>query len=78
MHEVVVYSRKRCHLCDVVKETLRGLEHRADFQWCEIDIDGNPELRALYSDSVPVVFIDGRKSFKYHMAERDFLRRLEG
>ncbi len=78
MHEVVVYSRNRCHLCEVVKSTLRSLEHRADFQWREIDIDENPELRTLYSDSVPVVFIDGRKSFKYHMTERDFLRRLEG
>ena len=78
MHEVVVYSRHRCHLCEVVKSTLRSLEHRGDFHWHEIDIDEDQELRTLYSDSVPVVFIDGRKSFKYRMSEHDFLRRLEG
>ena len=28
MHDVVVYSRQRCHLCDVVKETLRKLQDK--------------------------------------------------
>lgn len=27
----------------------------------ETDVDDNPELLALYSDEVPVVFIDGRQ-----------------
>jgi glutaredoxin len=78
MREVVVYSRSRCHLCEEVKETLRSLESRGDFQWREIDIDGDPELKRLYWDQIPVVFVDGRKAFKYRMSERDFLRRLEG
>jgi glutaredoxin len=77
MHEVLVYSRRRCHLCDVVKHTLHSLENRGTFTWREVDIDQDPELKKLYGDSVPVVFIDGRKAFKYHMSEEDFLRRLE-
>lgn len=77
MHEVLVYSRPRCHLCDVVKDTLRSLVSRGTFTWREVDIDQDPELKKLYSESVPVVFIDGRKAFKYHMSEEDFLRRLE-
>lgn len=78
MHDVVVYSRPGCHLCDVVKDTLRGLEDRGSFQWREINIDEDPELRSQFWDQIPVVFVDGRKAFKYHMTERDFLRRLEG
>ncbi|HUB28534.1 MAG TPA: glutaredoxin family protein [Terracidiphilus sp.] len=78
MHEVVVYSRKGCHLCDVVKETLSQLEGDADFEWHEVDIDGDPELRVKYNDEVPVVFVDGRKSFKYRMDGRQFLRALAG
>lgn len=78
MHEVVVYSRAGCHLCDVVKETLAQVQPRADFRWREVDIDGNPELRQKYNDQVPVVFIDGRKSFKYQMDGEEFLRRLQG
>ena len=76
MHDVVVYSREGCHLCDVVKETLKQVETRADFQWREVDIDADPELRAKYNDEVPVVFIDGRKAFKYHMDAEQFLKVL--
>ncbi len=76
-HEVIVYSRAGCHLCDVVKQQLARWGARADFTWREIDIDADPELRQRYNDEVPVVFIDGRKAFKYHLNERDFLRRLE-
>jgi glutaredoxin len=76
MHDVVVYSRKECHLCDVVKETLTHVQGEADFQWREVDIDADPELRMKYNDEVPVVFIDGRKAFKYRMEARTFLRML--
>jgi glutaredoxin len=78
LREVVVYSRKGCHLCEIVKETLSKLERRGGFSWREIDVDGNEELRRQFTDEVPVVFIDGRKAFKYHMDEREFLRRLVG
>ena len=78
MHEVVVYSRNGCHLCEVVKDTLARLQSSADFHWRAIDIDADPQLRAQYNDQVPVVFIDGRKSFKYHLDPDRFLRALSG
>ncbi len=76
MHDVVVYSRMGCHLCDVVKETLRTLQNQADFRWREVDIDTDPELQEKHTNEVPVVYIDGRKAFKYRMEKRDFLRVL--
>ncbi len=76
MHEVVVYSRKGCHLCDVVKDTLERLKGDAEFRWREIDIDADPELRDKYNEEVPVVFVDGRKAFKYRMGEHEFLKVL--
>ena len=78
MHEVCVYSRRECHLCEVVKETLRRLEPLADFRWREVDIDSYPELQQHYNHEVPVVFIDGRKALKYHMEPGEFLRKLRG
>jgi glutaredoxin len=78
MHDVVVYSRKGCHLCDIVKETLAQIEGEADFQWREVDIDTDPDLRQKFTDEVPVVFIDGRKAFKYRMDGNQFLRVLAG
>ena len=73
---VIVYSRKGCHLCEVVKESLAKLSRHGGLTWSEVDVDTNPELRRQYNDEVPVVFIDGRKAFKYHMDEREFLRKL--
>ena len=74
--QVVVYSRKGCHLCEIVKESMTKLHRRGGFTWQEIDVDSSEELRHKFSDEVPVVFIDGRKAFKYHMDEREFLRKL--
>jgi glutaredoxin len=73
---VVVYSRKGCHLCEVVKESLGKLSRRGTFTWQEIDVDADAELRRQFNDEVPVVFIDGRKAFKYRMDEQEFLRKL--
>jgi len=73
---VIVYSRKGCHLCEVVKESLGKLSRQGGFTWSEIDVDTNIDLRRQFNDEVPVVFIDGRKAFKYHMDEREFLRKL--
>jgi glutaredoxin len=73
---VVVYSRKGCHLCEVVKESLHKLSRRGGFTWQEVDVDADAALRREFNDQVPVVFIDGRKAFKYHMDEQEFLRKL--
>ena len=70
---VVVYSRKGCHLCEVVKESLAKLSRRGGFTWHEVDVDTDLELRRQYNDEVPVVFIDGRKAFKYRMNEQEFI-----
>jgi glutaredoxin len=73
---VVVYSRKGCHLCEVVKESLSKLSRRGGFIWHEVDVDSDFELRRQFNDEVPVVFIDGRKAFKYRMDEQEFLKKL--
>jgi glutaredoxin len=76
LRQVVVYSRKGCHLCEIIKETLSKLQRRGGFIWREVDVDGDDELRHRFTDEVPVVFIDGHKAFKYRMDEQEFLRKL--
>ena len=75
-HQVILYSRHGCHLCDVVKQSLLRLTHRASFTWREVDIDADETLKLQYTNEVPVVFIDGRTAFKYRMNEDDFLKKL--
>ena len=75
--EVVLYTRVGCHLCDKAKEDLRQLCKQADFELREVDIDLDPALQLQYNDEVPVIFIGGRKAFKYRIDPREFLKRLQ-
>jgi glutaredoxin len=74
--QVLVFTRKGCHLCEIVKESIVKLARRGGFVWREVDVDADEQLRRQFNDEVPVVFIDGRKAFKYRMDEREFLRKL--
>ena len=58
--QVIVYSRVGCHLC----EEAIALLARYGLQATEVDIDADPELRALYNTYVPVVEIDGIVRFR--------------
>ena len=73
---VTLYTRTGCCLCDAAKQVLLAARRQADFDYQEIDIDGDAELRARYNDEVPVISIDGRKAFKYRVDRDEFLKKL--
>jgi len=77
MHEVVVYSKPDCCLCDEVKAQLEHLQRRHAFTWREVNILDNRAAFERFKEEIPVVFINGRKAFKYHLDEKEFLRRLQ-
>jgi glutaredoxin len=64
---VTLYTRVGCHLCDVVKDVLNEVRKQRAFELTTIDIDSDPGLVRLYGEEVPVVAIDGRKTFKYRV-----------
>ncbi len=74
--EVILYTRRGCHLCDIAKQTLARARRSIDFGLQEVDVDTDPELLRQFNDEVPVVFINGRKAFKYRVDEQEFLRVL--
>jgi glutaredoxin len=74
--QLTLYTRVRCHLCDVVKETLERVQAVEPFALEIFDIDQDPALRALYDWEVPVVMIDGKKWAKYRVDESALLKRL--
>jgi hypothetical protein len=53
--ELTVYSRKACHLCEVMMAGLRRLEARYAFDVRTVDIDADPALLARYDEDVPVL-----------------------
>jgi len=73
---VTLYTRAGCCLCDEAKRVLADARRRADFDYQEFDIDGDPELRSRYNDEVPVIAINQVKAFKYKVTRDEFLKKL--
>lgn len=74
--QVVVYSKPDCCLCDELKAQLRKLQQTYRFECREVNILEDNEALARFKDEIPVVFINGRKAFKYRLDEKRFLERL--
>lgn len=63
---VVVYTREGCHLCAVAEEQVAQVCAETGDTWSRVDIDDDPDLRARFTEQVPVTFVDG--------AQHDFWR----
>ena len=74
--KVSLYTRAGCCLCDQAKRVIERARRRAAFDYEELDIDADPELRRLYNDEVPVIAINGVKAFKYKVDMQEFLKKL--
>jgi glutaredoxin len=77
MMDVVVYSKPGCCLCDEVKENLKRLQASYAFNLREVNILEDPEAHERFKEEIPVVFINGKKAFKYHLDEEQFLKKLQ-
>ena len=75
--KVTLYTRRGCHLCDEAKRAIDSARRRRPFDYDEVDIDSDPELRQLYNEEVPVIAIDGAKAFKYRLTAEELLKKLE-
>jgi glutaredoxin len=64
---VVVYHAEGCHLCERALAQVRALRDELDFDLTEVDIGGDDALETEYREWIPVVEIDGRRRFTYHL-----------
>jgi hypothetical protein len=64
VHRVVLFSRARCHLCDVAREAILAQRGRFSFGFEEVDVEGDDDLELEYGIRVPVVEIDGEEAFE--------------
>ena len=65
--KVVVYHAEGCHLCERALAQVRDLQDELGFELAEVDIGGDDALEAVYREWIPVVEIDGRRRFTYHV-----------
>ncbi len=74
--KVEIYSKPECHLCDEAKSVLVKVQQEIPFDFFEVDITGNRELFTEYKEQIPVVFICGKKAFKFRVNEKELRKRL--
>ena len=74
MAEVVLYHAAGCHLCETARGIVAALREELGFDLREVDITGDPALEAAYREWLPVVEIDGRRRFTYHVQPDAFRR----
>ena len=68
------FHAQGCHLCDAARRVITAARDELGFELREVSIDGDPELETAYREWIPVVEIDGRRRFVYHV-HPDALRR---
>jgi glutaredoxin len=64
---VTVYHADGCHLCERALEIVNGVRAEVPFDLEMVDIAGDPELEAIYREWLPVVEIDGARTFVYYV-----------
>ncbi|MGZ8482436.1 MAG: glutaredoxin family protein [Candidatus Binatia bacterium] len=74
--KLTLYSRKDCCLCDAMTAVIDTVAANLPLEIDEIDVDGSFELREKFADQVPVLFIDGRKAFKYRVSAKQLAKKL--
>lgn len=76
MVRVEVYSQKGCPLCKKAKELINKIGSEAPFSFKEVDIAASEDLFRKYKEDIPLVFINGKKAFKFKIDEVEFRKRL--
>jgi glutaredoxin len=62
--QVVLYTRRGCHLCDDAWQRLRKARRRHGFTLTTVDVDTDAELVARFGETVPVVAVNGKVRFR--------------
>lgn len=74
--EVRLYTRPGCHLCEEAKAAMLAADCANEYQLEEINIDEDPLLQKRYGQKIPVVTINGRGAFVYHLTPAEFKQRV--
>jgi hypothetical protein len=73
---LTLYSRFDCCLCEEMKAVIAQVRQGMPLELEEIDISLDPELEARFGQEIPVLFVNGRKAFKYRLTASELRRRL--
>ena len=73
---VTLYTKAECSLCDAMGTVIAGMGAEVPLQVTVVDIGRDPDLTRRFGHEVPVLFVDGRKAFKYRVTAASLKRRI--
>lgn len=76
-HDVTLYSRPGCHLCEEAKAAIAPLLREFGAALREVNIDEDTVLKERYGWDIPVIFIGDRKAAKHRVDVAQFRRQLQ-
>jgi hypothetical protein len=74
--EIVLYERPGCCLCEEMHAVVASLVSEFPLEVACIDVSQDPVLEARFGAEVPVMFVAGRKAFKYRVTAQSLRERL--
>jgi glutaredoxin len=74
---VTLYVAAGCQLCQRARATVEAVRREQSFDLEEVDIGGDPALEARYRTLLPVLEIDGRRAFTFHVPAAALRRALD-
>jgi len=76
MIELILYTRGDCELCREMEIVIDEVLPRFEATIRRVEIDGDADLEQRFGIEVPVLFVNGRKAFKYRCTSRELRSRL--
>jgi glutaredoxin len=77
-HQITLLSRPGCHLCEEARAVIERVAAELAVPWSERDITLSDDDLALYSEMVPVTFIDGVQHDYWRVSEDRLRTALQG
>ena len=75
--EIQIYSKPDCHLCTEVKKTIQNVAKDFELRIEEINILDSESLYEKFKFEIPVIYINGRKAFKFQVSAQSLIQRLK-
>lgn len=59
------------------RDVIEKVRDEVSFVLNEVDITSSEDLRRRYSEDIPTIFINGKKSFKFKVDEGEFRKKVK-
>lgn len=75
--DVTLYSRPKCKLCDQARAAIEPILREFGSALREVNIDDDRELKELYTNDVPVIFLGSKEMARHSVDTVKFRQALE-